>query len=57
MDYELQKVEKYLDKLEILGKNDKLCSAIRVLELLGFDVQYDLANNKHHLKGGYCDGK
>lgn len=52
MDYEVQKVEEYLNKLESSGKNDKLCSAIHVLELLGFDVQYDLINNKHRLKGG-----
>lgn len=57
MDYEVQKVEEYLNKLEASGKNDKLCSAISVLELLGFDVQYDLINNKYHLKGGCYNGK
>ena len=57
MDYEVQKVEEYLNKLESSGKNDKLCSAVSVLELLGFDVQYDLINNKYHLKGGCYNGK
>ena len=57
MDYEVQKVEEYLNKLEVSGKNDKLCSAISVLELLGFDVQYDLINNKYRLKGGCYNGE
>lgn len=57
MDYEVQKAEEYLNKLEASGKNDKLCSAISVLELLGFDVQYDLINNKYRLKGGCYNGE
>lgn len=49
---DIKAVETYLNNLESAANNEKLSAASHVLELLGYDVRFNMLNNKYTIVGG-----
>lgn len=54
---DIKAVETYLNNLESAANNEKLSAASHVLELLGYDVRFNLLNNKYTIVGGADNDK
>ena len=50
MDDKLKSVSEYLTKLEENNKAERLTGATVVLEMLGYDVQWDMFQNVYRVK-------
>ena len=50
----IKQVENYLNRLECSHNQEKIGAATHVLELLGYDVRYDLISNKYKVVKGGC---
>lgn len=48
---DIKAVENYLNNLESASNNEKLNAASHVLELLGYDVRFNMLNNKYIIVG------